>query len=319
VLEPWHQNVAEFRRDCLKEPEIEVFRQSKSWRCVLGIILLSGFIAPAGMQSSDKQELLHAPIGSFVFDASLGNPSPPIAVWYYRPERIEPLTRVVFLMHGSSRTGREARDLGAVYGKKHAFILLAPEFSEKDYPGDAYAFGNMLGPDAKLLSQSVWSFTTIERLFDLVRKRLELTIDTYDILGHSAGGQFIHRMVLFAPDVRFRRAVASSPGRYALPKMSERFPYGFRGTSLDSSILARAFSRDFVLVLGDRDTDDRVREPEAMSQGGNRFARGLRFFATATEQANVLKVPLAWRLRIVYGVDHSPRAAVQAGFEELLR
>jgi hypothetical protein len=41
--------------------------------------------------------------------------------------------------------------------------LLAPEFSEKDYPGDAYAFGNML-----------------------VRKRLELTVDTYDILGHSA-------------------------------------------------------------------------------------------------------------------------------------
>ncbi len=101
--------------------------------------------------------------------------------------------------------------------------------------------------------------------------------------------------------------------------MSESFPYGFKGTLLDSSILARAFSRDFVLVLGDRDTDDRVRETEAMSQGSNRFARGLRFFAIATEEANLLKVALAWRLRIAYGVDHSPRSAVQAGFEELLR
>jgi pimeloyl-ACP methyl ester carboxylesterase len=222
-------------------------------------------------------------------------------------------------MHGSSRTGREARDIGAVYGKKHAFVLLAPEFSEKDYPGDAYAFGNMLGPDAKLLSQSVWSFTTIERLFDLVRKRLELTIDTYDILGHSAGGQFVHRMVLFAPDLRFRRAVASSPGRYALPKMSESFPYGFKGTPLDSSTLARAFTKDFVLVLGDKDTDDRIRETEAMAQGDNRFARGLRFFASATEEANALKVSLAWRLRIVYGADHSPGPAVQRGFEEVLK
>jgi pimeloyl-ACP methyl ester carboxylesterase len=296
-----------------------VLRQSTSWGSVLGIILLSGLMAPAGTQSSDKQELLHAPIGSFVFDASLGNPNPPITVWYYRPERIEPLTRVVFLMHGSSRTGREARDIGAVYGKKHAFVLLAPEFSEKDYPGDAYAFGNMLGTDAKLLSQSVWSFTTIERLFDLVRKRLELTIDTYDILGHSAGGQFVHRMVLFAPDLRFRRAVASSPGRYALPKMSESFPYGFKGTPLDSSTLARAFTKDFVLVLGDKDTDDRIRETEAMAQGDNRFARGLRFFASATEEANALKVSLAWRLRIVYGADHSPGPAVQRGFEEVLK
>jgi len=101
--------------------------------------------------------------------------------------------------------------------------------------------------------------------------------------------------------------------------MSESFPYGYKGTPLDSSVLASAFSRDFVLVLGDQDTDDRVRETEAMSQGGNRFARGLRFFATATEEASALKVPLAWRLRIAYGVDHSPGPAVQAAFEELLR
>jgi hypothetical protein len=56
-----------------------------------------------------------------------------------------------------------------------------------------------------------------------------------------------------------------------------------------------------------------------MAQGSNRFARGLRFFAAATEEANALKVALAWRLRIVYGADHSPGPAVQAGFEELLR
>ena len=244
------------------------------------------------MQSSSNQKLLRDPIGNFVFDASLGNPAPQITVWYYRPDWVERGTRMVFLMHGSSRTAQEARDIGAIYGKKHNFIVLAPEFSEKNYPGDAYAFGNMLGPDEKLLPESVWAFATIERVFDRVRKELHLSTQTYDIIGHSAGGQVVHRLVLFAPHLRFRRAVASSPGRYALPKMSESFPYGFKGTSLDSSVLARAFSRDFVLVLGDQDTDDRVRETEAMSQGGNRFARGLRFFATATEEASALKVPL---------------------------
>ncbi|HET6891796.1 MAG TPA: hypothetical protein VFH31_11895, partial [Pyrinomonadaceae bacterium] len=251
--------------------------------------------------------MLKDPIGSFIFDASRGNPAPPITVWYYRPDKVEPSARVIFLMHGSSRTAREARDVGGMYGKKHNFILLAPEFSEKNYPGDTYAFGNMLSPDGKLLPESMWAFAAIERVFDRVRKELQLSTETYDILGHSAGGQLVHRLVLFAPHLRFRRAVASSPGRYALPKMFESFPYGFKGTSLDSSILARAFSRDFVLVLGDKDTDDRVRETEAMAQGGNRFARGLRFFAAATEESNALKVSLTWRLRIVYGADHSPR------------
>ncbi len=296
-----------------------MLRQLTGCGCIIVSILLSLISSGARAQSSSNQKLLKDPIGNFVFDASLGNPAPPITVWYYRPNQIDPGTRVVFLMHGSSRTAQEARDLGAVYGKKHNFILLAPEFSERNYPGDTYAFGNMLGPDGKLLPESMWAFATIERVFDRVREELRLRTATYDIVGHSAGGQLVHRLVLFAPHLRFRRAVASSPGRYALPKMSESFPYGFKGTLLDSSILARAFSRDFVLVLGDRDTDDRVRETEAMSQGSNRFARGLRFFAIATEEANLLKVALAWRLRIAYGVDHSPRSAVQAGFEELLR
>jgi hypothetical protein len=97
------------------------------------------------------------------------------------------------------------------------------------------------------------------------------------------------------------------------------FPYGVRGTAVDSAALVQALSRDFVLLLGDRDIEDRVREPEAMSQGTNRFARGLRFFAAATEAANELRAPLAWRIVILHGADHSPGSMVHAALQELLR
>ena len=293
--------------------------QPTSWACILGAIFLSLLTCTTRGQASAGKALFKDPIGSFVFDASHGNPAPPVTVWYYRPDNVKPTTRVVFLMHGSTRTAREARDIGAPYAKKSAFVLIAPGISEKEYPGDTYAFGNMLGPNGEPLPESLWAFATIERVFDKVREGLRLNTETYDILGHSAGGQLVHRLVLFAPQLRFRRAIASSPGRYALPKMSEGFPYGLKGAPMGSSTLTRAFSRDFVLVLGDRDTVDRDRESEAMAQGGNRFARGLRFFATATEEANALKVPLAWRLRIAYGVDHSPGPAVKAVFGELLK
>lgn len=281
------------------------------------LLLLSSSVAFA--QTTRSERLFKEPISDFVFDASLGNEAPSVIVWYYLPENIKRNTPIVFLMHGSSRTGKEARDLGLVYAKRQNIILLAPEFSQQQYPGDSYAFGNMIASGSELLTEKVWAFTTIERIFDIVRKNLHLDIETYDIVGHSAGGQFVQRLVLFAPSSRFRRAVASSPGRYVLPSMSKNFPYGLKGTSLDSSGIARVFSKDLVLLLGDRDTVDRDREPQAMDQGANRFARGLRFFALATEEASRLKIPLAWRLRILYGGDHSPGPAVQAAFEELFK
>ena len=206
-----------------------MLRQLVSCGCVPGILLVSLLSRGALAQTSGSQGLLKDPIGSFVFDASRGNSAPPIAVWYYRPSEVDADTRVVFLMHGSSRTAQEARDIGAQYGKKHDFILLAPEFSEKNYPGDAYAFGNMLAPDGKLLPESVWAFATIERVFDTIRQELHLKTVTYDILGHSAGGQLVHRLVLFAPHLRFRRAVASSPGSIRLAQDVRELPVWLQG------------------------------------------------------------------------------------------
>lgn len=117
----------------------------------------------------------------------------------------QPVLVLSFSCTVAPRTGQEARDIGATYAKHHNFVLLVPEFSEKNYPGDTYAFGNMIDTDGKLLPESKWAFGVIERVFDTVRHELRLSTDSYHILGHSAGGQLVHRLVLFAPESRFRR------------------------------------------------------------------------------------------------------------------
>jgi hypothetical protein len=70
-------------------------------------------------------------------------------------------------------------------------------------------------------------------------------------------------------------------------------------------------------MLGDGDLADREREREATTQGTNRFARGLRFFATASNEAVALRVPLRWKLHIVHGVDHAPVPMVRAALQML--
>jgi poly(3-hydroxybutyrate) depolymerase len=277
-------------------------------------MLVQGPLVAAG-QARDPKAFEHIR-GSFEFDAGRGAPS--VRVWYYRPANASSMSRVLFLMHGSSRTGEEAREIGAEFAEDHNFMLLVPEFRERDYPGDRYAFGNMSDEAGHLQPEARWGFTVIERLFDHVRQKLGISATTYDIIGHSAGGQFVQRLVLFYPSARFRRAVASSPGRYAFPTLRQSFPYGLRRSGADAVRLGTAFGRNFVLLLGDRDTTDRDREPPAMLQGTNRFARGLRFFATATEEARSLNSGLAWRLKIVEDADHTPGPMVRAALKEVL-
>jgi hypothetical protein len=82
-------------------------------------------------------------------------------------------------------------------------------------------------------------------------------------------------------------------------------------------VLQRVFAREPVVLLGDQDVTDREREAASMAQGRTRFARGLRFFAVALDEAASLGVPLRWELRIVHGADHSAVAMVRSGLEEL--
>jgi hypothetical protein len=159
----------------------------------------------------------------------------------------------------------------------------------------------MLDSRGALVPKSEWALMSVERLFDVVRQTLALPHPEYDIVGFSGGGQFVHRLVLFVPEAHFRRAVAASAGRYVFPSWAHRFPYGLDGSPIDRTGLTKAFSRNFILMLGDRDTSD----------------RGLRFFATATEEASTLGVALQWQLRIVPGVDHAPVPMIRSALQLL--
>ena len=280
------------------------------------VAVVAAAVRFSAAQTGELEAIRRQTSGSFVFTDP--GSRHPITVWFCRTPALAPDTRIVFVMHGGeSQTARQACDIASPELQTSNTLVLAPQFSEKYYPGDAYMFGDMLDPALGIRPKSAWALTAIERLFDAVRNGLALTQRDYDIVGFSGGGQFVHRLVLFVPEARFRRAVAASAGRYAFPSWSEQFPYGLSGSPIDREDLARSFSRDFILMLGDSDLADRDREREATSQGTNRFARGLRFFATASEQAVTLGVPLRWQLHIVHGVDHSAVPMVRAALQML--
>ena len=245
--------------------------------------------------------------GSFRFAE---HPGRPLTVRYYRPPRLSEASPVVFVMHGVKRDAENYRDNWMATAERFGFLLLCPEFARADSPGRAaYQLGNMVDEAGGSLPEEGWTFGVVERLFDLVKATTGNTSERYGIYGHSAGGQFVHRLALFLPGARFATAVAANTGWYTMPTLEgKRFPYGMRGSASTPEGLKRAFGKRLVILLGEQDTDAEDpflrRSKGARRQGRNRFERGQTFFATAEEEAAGLGVPLNWTLETVPGAAH---------------
>lgn len=154
-----------------------------------------------------------------------------------------------------------------------------------------------------------WIFHDFDRIFEAAKAELGLNAERYDLFGHSAGGQILHRLALFAPHGRANRIVAANSGWYTLPTFDESFPYGLGGTGLTQDHLASAFSASLVVFLGEKDDENETRgslqrTPETDRQGTHRLARGTYFFETAREAARALNTTFTWSMEIVPGVGH---------------
>lgn len=261
------------------------------------------------MMTTSRVAESRAGAGSFGFADRPGDPERSLRVWYYRPALPIRAAQVVFVMHGVKRDAEYYRDTWQDAAERFGFLLLCPEFPARTYPRRAYQLGNLVDENRRPLPEAEWSFATIERLFDAVREATGSPVERYSIYGHSAGGQFVHRLAMFAPGPRCATAVAANTGWYTMPAFTgKRFPYGLRRSGLPERRLKQAFGRRLVVLLGENDTDPGDphlrRSAGADEQGSNRFERGRTFYATALREAGRLGVKLEWELETVPGAAH---------------
>ena len=274
---------------------------------------------------SGESPLIAPGAGSFRFADDRGNVGRPLTVWYHRPAGLPDTAPIVFVMHGVKRDAHNYRDNWTAAAERFGFLLLCPEFTRTDYPDRrAYQLGNLVDGAGGPLPRDVWTFGVIERLFDLVRELTGNTSGRYHIYGHSAGGQFVHRLALFMPEARCATAIAANTGWYTMPTLGgRRFPYGLRDSPSTPKTLKRALGNRLVVLLGERDTDAEdpfLRQSKgARRQGKNRFERGLAFYAVAGDEAARLGVTLNWTLETVPGAAHFDQLMMPAAARALLR
>jgi len=279
--------------------------------------------------------------GFFQINGGIGHKNDSITVYYHKPKNFTSKSKVLMVIPGSGRNGDDYRDSWIEASEKHSVLILSPSYAEKDYPFWDYHLGGMVkeidlrkGVTFKKNSNQVfidedivefkpnadsnqWIYHDFDRIFMIAKKAAKSKQRKYDMFGHSAGGQILHRYALIYPNSKANRILASNAGSYTLPNANTAMPFGLKNTGINNKDLKKSFKKNLILFLGELDNADEkggklLRSKTTDKQGTHRLARGTYFYKNSTETAKILKTKFNWKLKIISGIGHNQRKMAKA-------
>lgn len=259
--------------------------------------------------------------GLFTYTYSTASYSKTMNIYYYIPENKTATTPILFVFHGTERNASDYRNTLIAKAQLLGFIVIVPEFSEQNFPGgDGYNLGNVFmdgdNPSANTLNtEAEWTFSIIEPLFDFIKMQINNTNATYYMFGHSAGGQFVHRFLMFKPTARVEKAVVSASGWYTFPTNTIVFPYGTNQSPLQNMSLPLFLSKKVYVQVGANDDDPNAaglrHNSFADAQGFNRKERAINYFQYCEQLATTNTLNFNWSFHIVPNATHDYRKATE--------
>jgi hypothetical protein len=236
-------------------------------------------------------------------------PDRPLMLHAARPVNFHSDTPVLFVHHGVGRNGADYRDYWLKLVDEAGILAIAIEFSERYFPDYLrYHFGNMHNDDGSANPREQWTYGIDERLFLALRDAGVTKRRRYGEFGHSAGGQFVHRMLSFGWRRRVAVAVAANAGTYAIPDLDIPWPFGLGEVGLDAEALREVLRFRITVMAGTEDTRVTGRffpkGPRSMRQGAHRFERAHNYVRAGRDVAAALGTRCAWTVINVPDVGH---------------
>jgi predicted esterase len=231
----------------------------------------------------------------------------PLMLECYRGSNHRPERPVVLVQHGMGRNGDEYCEAWIPAADKHGLLIVAPTFPMESWP-DAlhYNNGNILAEDGTVRPREAWSYAIPGRVFALLQQAGVTSRSQAFLWGHSAGGQFVHRLMSTQPHAPFEAVGAANAGWYTLPTLERGYPEGLGGIGLSQDDLVALLQYPMVIFAGDQDLQAKnlPSHPAAAAQGPTRFARAHYYLAQGQAEAARLGVACGWRIVVVPGIGH---------------
>ena len=246
---------------------------------------------------------------------------PDINIFYSTPKSIDANTKIIFIMHGASRTAEKYINDWPPIVKGRNVVLIAPEFSKESYPEYVYLMMSR-EKGKRLKNQSLYLNDSLGLIFDLFKAKLKLSTSTYRLYGHSGGSQFVHRYLLLSEETRIDKAAMANAGFYTFVNYEISYPFGLKNMNISDKRIEWFLRLKGAVFLGDADNDPKHKSlplmRKARKQGRHRFQRGTNFFNDLIKLGVDNKLPFRWRFHIVPGVAHDNAGMSLAASEFLL-
>ena len=258
---------------------------------------------------TDLSLLLQAPGGHTLAYTDPAFPHQPLLLHSAIPRRHDVDTPIVIVHHGVGRNGRDYRDYWLRLVDDAGILAIAIEFTEQHFPDYLwYHFGNRHDSAGAANPRAQWTYGIDERLFAALRDQGLTRREQYGLFGHSAGGQFVHRMLSFGYRERVTVAVSANAGTYAMPTLDIAWPFGLGETELDADTLRPLLEFPLTVMTGTNDTKTTGRYfpkgPRSMRQGAHRHERAHNYVRSGHAAAEMLSTRCAWTVIDVPDVGH---------------
>jgi len=257
--------------------------------------------------------------GVFSIEGGKGREKLMIGVNYYKPKNFNKDSPILIVLPGNGRTGAKYRDRWIAASNKFGALILSLTYSKEFYPRTIhYTLARMSVENNGVFTieknSKEWIYSDFDRIFDLVVASTKSSQLTYDLFGHSAGGQIGHRLAIFSPENKVNRIISANSGWYTATDFDTPYPYGFNDGPVEKEImktsLEASFAKKLIVFLGENDDENETRgslrrRPLANKQGSGRLDRGKYFFEKSKSLANELGYKFNWEIHVVPNVGHS--------------
>ena len=185
--------------------------------------------------------------------------------------------------------------------------MIAPLFEADRFPSWAYQRGGVINKRS-YLPREQWTVGWVQVIANWAMQMERREMPLY-LMGHSAGAQFLGRVMAYS-NVRVARAVIANPSTYVWPSFEVEAPFGLGGLYRNEAELRAYLAKPIVIAIGEEDTGEEnlSQTPQAMAQGANRFERARNVFAAAQNAARARGWQLGWQLVVVPGAGHNSRS-----------